>query len=537
MSLAQLPLRSTPAPAIESETALAAALDCLRTAITIFDSSQRLIYANAHFKYLLPRFPDPSKLLGVTYEELIEREIEEGLIALSELRDGIPAFIARRRTQLRADEYRPLDIALADGRIIEIKARRTKENGWILLWGDATAARHLQGRLEEAISLSADAFAFFDARGTLCMCNRVFAELHGAPDPETLAGATYRELIKNAAKKNLFVVAGDREQWIERRMEAHASAAGALTVETKAGTAYLVRERATRDGGRVTVFTDVTETRRVEVALAEQGETLQKTREALAITQGEKNRQAGYLANLAKKLDKASQEADTTKTTILRTMSHELKTPLNAIIGFSDLLRSMADRLGPAQVAEYAGLIHHGGNNLLRLINQILDLSKIAANRYELHKSKIDAGATMWVASEGASEKARARSLTIDASACPVGLEILADEQAFTGMITQLIDNAINFTQGGGVIRLSVTRKNDRIFICVSDNGPGVEKKDIARILEPFEQAGRGPADHTGGAGLGLTLVKATAELHGGSLSVESAPGKGFTATISLPAA
>ena len=139
----------------------------------------------------------------------------------------------------------------------------------------------------------------------------------------------------------------------------------------------------------------MTDSRRVENALLEQTSALEHTRTALAQTMSETARQATYLADLTKKLDRAEAEADTTKNTLLRTMSHELKTPLNAIIGFSDLLNALAERASPEQIREYAGLIHQGGNNLLRLINQILDLTKLAAGRYELQRVAVDAGTAL----------------------------------------------------------------------------------------------------------------------------------------------
>jgi cell cycle sensor histidine kinase DivJ len=104
-------------------------------------------------------------------------------------------------------------------------------------------------------------------------------------------------------------------------------------------------------------------------------------------------------------------------------------------------------------------------------------------------------------------------------------------------MLSYLVDNAVTFTPAGGMIDLSVAREGGMISVRIADNGPGVAEEDIARILRPFEQGGRGMSDHTSGAGLGLTLVKAFAEAHGGSLLIESAPDKGFAAIIALPAA
>ncbi len=197
----------------------------------------------------------------------------------------------------------------------------------------------------------------------------------------------------------------------------------------------------------------------------------------------------------------------------------------------------MAERLAAAQVREYAGLIHAGGHNLLRLINHILDLTKIAAGKFETRPVRIDAGGALWIARDEREARAAAKAIAIDADACPVGLIVEADENAFGQMIGHLLDNAIAFTPEGGRIVLSARTDGGRVRLAVSDNGPGVAPQNLARILEPFEQVGCATTDHAAGAGLGLTLVKAFAELHGGALIIESTPGQGFTATIELPAA
>jgi two-component system cell cycle sensor histidine kinase PleC len=511
------------------------ALDCLRVAITIFDSSETLVYANRHFGYLFRSLP--RELLGRKYEELIRLEISGGEISDPQVLADPDAFVAQRRTQLQDSEFAPRDIALADGRFIEIKARRTPSGFAILLWSDVTAARHHYGRLEDAIALSAEAFAFFDARDRFVLGNDEYAKLAGVPDAAQLEGLTFTEIVTRAVTNGPFAIEGKFEDWLKRRLEGHRSPAAAYTLTAhNSGTSYLVRDRATRDGGRAVVFTDITDEKRVEAALVEQTQALDQTRNALAQSETEARRQATYLADLTTRLDALASETDTTKTTLLRTMSHELKTPLNAILGFSDLMGTMADRLSPDQVREYSSLIHQGGTNLLKLLNQIMDLTKMAAGRYELRRARIDVGAALWLARENFTPRAEAKKITLDI-ACPKGIVIEADENAVTAMIGHLIDNAVNFTQEGGAVCVDVTSIKGRVRVSVSDNGPGVCPGDLTRILEPFEQAGRGTTDHAAGAGLGLTLVKAFAELQGGKLQIASPPGQGFTATFELAAA
>jgi cell cycle sensor histidine kinase DivJ len=168
------------------------------------------------------------------------------------------------------------------------------------------------------------------------------------------------------------------------------------------------------------------------------------------------------------------------------------------------------------------------------MLNQIMDLTKISAGRYDLQKTPLDAGGLMWVARENYLARASAKDITIDAKPCPVGLMINADENVLTAMINALIDNAVTFIPRGGHIELHAALKDGQVRLEVNDNGPGVAAAELNRILQPFEHAGQ-VADHAKGAGLGLTLVKALAELHGGTFQVASGAGQGFRATIALP--
>jgi two-component system, cell cycle sensor histidine kinase PleC len=521
--------------ATDAAAALPAALDCLRIAITLYDAEQRLTYANQHFDYLFRSLPARAQLLGRFYDDIVRLEAAGGEIAAAALADGIDAFVARRCAQLTSGDFAPFDVPLADGRIVEIKSRRAPGGGWIALWSDVTEARHALGRLEEAIALSADAFAFFDSRDRLVVCNREYAALHGRA-LEDMRGSEFGALIDAAVTSGRVLIDGDDAAWTQRRLGLHKTPAGAMTLEMASGAAYLVRDRRTQ-GGHVTVLTDVTDERRIEAALAEQSRALARTRAELASSQDQAASQANYLADLTRRLDVVSNSADTTKKTLLRTMSHELKTPLNAIIGFSDLLKQMAERLDTEQVREYASLIHAGGHNLLKLINQILDLTKLAGGKFEPRRVRMDVSGALWIAKDAFGERAAAKTIAIDADGCPVGLYAEVDESAFGQMVSQLIDNAVTFGRPGGTVTLSATRRSGRIHLRIADDGPGVAHEHLARILEPFEQVGRSTTDHAHGAGLGLTLAKAIAELHGGMLRVESQAGLGFVATVELPAA
>ncbi len=506
------------------------ALDCLRVAVTLYDSRERLIYLNQHFGYVFRSMPPAQALIGRSFEELVHLELAGGEIDPAAYPDGPEAFVAARRAQLTESDYAPRDIRLADGRIIEVKTRRTSDGGWIALWSDATRARHDFGRLENAIEMSADAFAVWDRDDRLVMCNPGFAVLHGQSGDADLAGLSFADLLDTVVRRKLVRFDGTAETWIEKRLQTHRARAGALTVIMANGEAYLVRERATPDGGRATVYTNVTDRQRAEAAFAEQSQALSATQRAL-------DEQANYLADLTKRLDTAEQGASTAKTTFLRTMSHELKTPLNAIIGFSDLLKSAPDHFSGAQVGEYAELIHRAGGNLLTMLNQILDLTKIAAGRFALNRTAVTVRGLLDGAHDAIGEKAEEKSIQLSIAECPPELTVDGDEVALATMVNQLAQNAVTFTQNGGTVHLSAEAADGRVRIRLEDNGPGVPAEDLARIRQPFEHGGSGNTSHAGGGGLGLPLVQALCEQHGGTLHLESAQGEGFTATLDLPAA
>jgi two-component system, cell cycle sensor histidine kinase PleC len=386
-------------------------------------------------------------------------------------------------------------------------------------------------RLQEAVALSAEAFAFFDANDRLVMANDLYARICGVASLDEILHMPFPQIAADGVARGRIVLDEAPEQWLERRLRGHRSQAGAVTIRTNSGEAYLVRDRAAADGGRAMIFTDITDKVRAETALAEQQTALDR-----AAAQAEE--QNGYLADLTHRLDQASAGVDSAKKTLLRTMGHELKTPLNAILGFSDLMATLADNLSPAQVREYAGLVHQGGSNLLKMINQIMDLTKISAGRYELLRGAVDAGGLLWLVRDAFSQKAEERGITIDADRAPIGLMVDVDEGVLTAMLHNLVDNAVTFTHELAVVRLSAVPCRDGVAISVEDTGGGVDEADLPRILEPFEHGGgNDAAQHSKGAGLGLTLVKAFAELQGGRLELSSAPGEGFKATIVLPAA
>ncbi|MEO3432733.1 HAMP domain-containing sensor histidine kinase [Inquilinus sp. CAU 1745] len=228
--------------------------------------------------------------------------------------------------------------------------------------------------------------------------------------------------------------------------------------------------------------------------------------------------------------------ANRAKSDFLATMSHELRTPLNAIIGFSELIRDRG--LGPDATdayADYAGDIHSSGSMLLDLINDILDLSRIEAGRFELQEETVDLAAAVRGAVRMMAVRSESRGLALDVELPDDLPPLRADTRATRQMIVNLLSNAVKFTPPGGAVRVSARADADGVRLSVADTGIGMSNADIAVALEPFGQVRNDLPQDMPGTGLGLPLVKSMIERHGGRLEIESQPGQGSALTLAFP--
>ncbi|HEX3700921.1 MAG TPA: HAMP domain-containing sensor histidine kinase [Phenylobacterium sp.] len=222
------------------------------------------------------------------------------------------------------------------------------------------------------------------------------------------------------------------------------------------------------------------------------------------------------------------------KSRFLANMSHELRTPLNAIMGFSDIMRQRL--FGPIsdRYADYADLIHDAGAHLLELINDILDMSKIEAERFELARETFDAREAVSAVIRLMRGQAERAGVQLRGILPSEPLEVDADRRAIKQIALNLVSNALKFTPRNGSVTLTVQAFDEALEIIVSDTGVGIAAGDLERLGQPFEQAG--DADQrAAGSGLGLSLVRAFARLHGGDMSLESSIGEGTTATVRMP--
>jgi two-component system cell cycle sensor histidine kinase PleC len=232
-----------------------------------------------------------------------------------------------------------------------------------------------------------------------------------------------------------------------------------------------------------------------------------------------------------------AEAANKAKSRFLATMSHELRTPLNAIMGFSEVMeKELLGPIGSDTYREYARNIYTSGDHLLCIINEILDLSRIEAGRYDLNEETIRLTDVAEECQRLVKIKADAKSLQLIENFAPDLPHVWADPRAMRQICLNLLSNALKFTPRGGQITLSVGHTSDGgQFMTVTDTGPGIPKNEIPRVLQAFGQGSLAHEAAEGGTGLGLPIVQNLIQLHGGAFDLQSELRKGTEVTVTLP--
>lgn len=232
---------------------------------------------------------------------------------------------------------------------------------------------------------------------------------------------------------------------------------------------------------------------------------------------------------------KAAKAADEAKSTFLATLSHELRTPLNTINGYAELMESGI--MGPidTRYVSYARDIRESGEHLLSIINGMLDLTRAASGSLDLQRESVDPRDLTIASFKMLAAQADAKDIELECDFPEDLPDILVDPQRMRQVFTNLVGNAVKFSPPGSRVTVSGKILADAVSIAVSDAGIGMDPKDLPRIVEPFVQLDGDLAREQEGAGLGLALVKRFVELHGGTLAFDTAPGRGTTASVTLP--
>jgi len=274
---------------------------------------------------------------------------------------------------------------------------------------------------------------------------------------------------------------------------------------TSEGRVVEYRSRPLPDGATLIAFTDVTDARKLEGALAAK--------------------------------EQALTDAERLKRDFVGNVSYELRTPLTTIIGFAHLLTdpSIGPTIGPIneKQREYLGNIDKSSSALLAIINDILDLTSIDAGAMPLDLKEVDIRAVVDEATRGLQDRIAEKAVLLDVRAAPDIGSFLADERRVRQILFNLLSNAISFSPPGEVVHASVERRDGAVIFSVTDRGPGIPPEISERVFDRFESHALG-SEHRG-AGLGLSIVRSFVELHGGTVKLDSTMGRGTTVTCIFP--
>ncbi len=384
-------------------------------------------------------------------------------------------------------------------------------------------------RLRDAIEAIPEAFVVWDAQNRLVLCNSNFQELHNLADEAIVAGASYEA-----------VVAAGRKPVVRSKVTSEGQIPGARTFEAQLddGRWLHISERRTKDGGYVSVGTDITNIKLHEEKLMESEKRLMATVTDLRTSQQKLERQAEEVADLAEKYAEEktrAEEANQAKSKFLANMSHELRTPLNAIIGFSEIMESgMFGPLGTDKYTEYCSDIHQSGQYLLDVINDILDMSKIEAGRIRIDPEQVELEPFINDAMRVVSGRADDKQLTLTAR-IGKGIRLTADHRLLKQIVLNLLSNAVKFTPEGGRITIRARAAGRSVAIAIADTGIGIPEDALARLGRPFEQVESQLTKSHQGSGLGLAIAKSLTELHHGSMRIRSTQGHGTMVLLRLP--
>ena len=384
-------------------------------------------------------------------------------------------------------------------------------------------------RLRTAIESIPASFVLWDSAGKLVMCNTKFAQDTGLPGRDLKAGMR-REDIEKRMNHSVF----------ERRLANGNGKNAGITVERQLadGRWLQVNELTTRDGGVVSVGTDITLLKQHQEKLVDSERRQLATIHDLSVARKAEAERARELAELNRRYLKETERAEAAnkaKSEFLANMSHELRTPLNAIIGFSELMQSsLFGPLGSERYEEYVHDIHSAGSYLLGVINDILDMSKIEAGQFSIEREDIDLGPLISETVRVVALQAAGKSITVETRIADA-MKLHADRRAIKQIVINLLSNAVKFTGEGGHILVRARKAAGAVLVTIEDNGCGIPRDALKKLGRPFEQVQNQFTKTHNGSGLGLAISRSLAELHGGALKIRSREAKGTIVAVRIP--
>ncbi len=491
--------------AASARAQLEAAIESLEEAFAIFDRDDRLVLVNTKWRQIY-QVIDEQIRPGLSFEEHVTLSVRAGMIPDAMGREE--EWIRWRCREVRRDGTKIIR-QFSDGRWLIVSDYRSRDGSTVCVYTDISDIKHNEERLAELAMIaerSDNGILTTDRDGAITWINEALTRMTGYT-LEDVRGKTPFETFFQGAQTD------------------HESVTALKTARAE-GRSYDVEALNFRkDGSPIWLHLSATPIRDANGAVIK---WLTISRD---ITRQQQANQA-----LADARDEA-ERASSAKSTFLANMSHELRTPLNAIIGFSEVM--MEETFGPLgadRYRQYAKGIHESGSHLLGLINDILDFSKAGAGLLKLDEQTVDAAAV--VAEAVQVMQARADNGGVDLQVVLPDHPVLVqgDPRKLRQILLNLLSNAVKFTSAGGHVAVSLNvTDDDSVLLQVSDTGIGIASEDIPKAFVAFSQIDNRLSRQYQGTGLGLPLTRKLAELHDGTVDLESTPGKGTVATVRLP--
>jgi signal transduction histidine kinase len=541
-----------------AEIRLRDAVESIGEGFALFDADDRLVLSNSTHQCMYAKNTD-LMVPGVRFEDILR-----GSVARGQHPDAIDREDewVKARLQRHLNPGEPIEQDRGNGQWLLICERRTSEGGIVGTFTDISRlkaqeaaliaseqrmrvaesrARAAEARLRDAIENMNEGLTVYDGQGRLVLSNQRMQEIYPVLADLLTPGAKYEDFLREGVARGVFDTSGTTaDAFVAEQMEPPTDRRKDIEFDLADGRWLLVSRRRTSDGGTVHVRTDITRLKQHEQALRESEERLRGMLREIEESHAQLERQSFQLTRLADRAAEQQQTAETAsaaKSQFLANISHELRTPLNAILGFSEIMKSeMFGPLGSPQYRGYAADIHDSGSHLLTVINDILDLSKIEAGKFELNEEDCDLARLVRDAVRFVAERAASAGLGLQ-QRLPAALPpVRADGRLIKQILLNLLSNAIKFTPAGGLVTVAVEvdRASD-LALTVADTGIGIAADQLERVLQPFTQVENTLTRTHAGTGLGLPLCKSLAELHGGRLVLESAPRRGTVVTIVIP--
>lgn len=477
------------------------ALKSIQDGFALFDPDGRIELANHAYLSFFDGIEDIG--IGSSYIDVLEVLSQEGLVDLQ----GESAVSWRDQMLARweGDSIPAQTIRLWNGQFIKIQDKRLPDGGVVSLAIDITELARMWSAIEEL----PDGFVMYDAEDRLLMCNEPYKEIYKASAPAMIPGASFEDILRYGLEHNQYKEAlGREEEWIEERLKHHRSGHSQLEQKLEDGRWVRVFESQTTDGGRAGLRIDITQIK----------EDQQRLKEAMNRAEAANRAKSAFLAN----------------------MSHEIRTPMNGVVGMADLM--MDTELNEEQQL-YTDTIRSSGEALLVIINDILDYSKIEAEKLVLHPEPFDLERAIHEVVMLLQPTARDKdiSLLVDYDMF-LSTRFIGDVGRFRQIMTNLLGNAVKFTVEGHVMVRVMGVPNEEgetaIHLTIEDTGIGIPPDKVDHVFGEFNQVEDERNRKFEGTGLGLAITRRLVELMGGEVWAESELGKGscFGLRVVLPA-